>query len=232
MTTSADQGTRRSISGPRGLEVDLPARQAWVGSQPVELSALGFDMLCLLVDRVGDVVTTDDLAQLVWGHERAGEPSYIHTAIYRLRTALNQAGAPGLIRNVRGVGYTMVGARPPSDLVQEPAVLEATIRAAQTPLAIIDGDRRLQFANAALGQLLGYDEAELARLDTTAVFSPPDRDASRASVLQEVMSGLGILAQSVELVKSNGERINVSADLSPIITRGQVVAILAEFRPV
>lgn len=232
MTTSADQDTRRSISGPRGLEVDLPARQAWVGSQPVELSALGFDMLCLLVDRVGDVVTTDDLAQLVWGHERAGEPSYIHTAIYRLRTALNQAGASGLIRNVRGVGYTMVGARPPSDLVQEPAVLEATIRAAQTPLAIIDGERRLQFANAALGRLLGYDEAELARLDTSAIFSPPDRDASRGSVLEEVMSGLGVLAQSVELVKSNGERITVSADLSPIITRGQTVAILAEFRPV
>ena len=231
MTTSADQATRRSLSGPRGLEVDLPARQAWVGSQPVELSALGFDMLCLLVERVGDVVTTDDLAQLVWGHERAGEPSYIHTAIYRLRTALNQAGATGLIRNVRGVGYTMVGARPPSNLVQEPAVLEATIRAAQTPLAIIDGERRLQFANAALGELLGYNEAELARLDTSAVFSPAGTEEQRAGSLQEVMSGMRIVAQSVELVKSNGERITVSADLSPIITRGQVVAILAEFRP-
>lgn len=230
MTTSTDQAGRRSLSGPRGLEVDLPARQAWVGSQPVELSALGFDMLCLLVERVGDVVTTDDLAQLVWGHERAGEPSYIHTAIYRLRTALNQAGATGLIRNVRGVGYTMVGARPPSNLIQEPAVLEATIRAAQTPLAIIDGERHLQFANAALGALLGYDEAELARLDTSAVFSPPDQAESRGSTLQDVMSGVGVLAQSVELVKSDGERITVSADLSPIITRGQVVAILAEFR--
>jgi len=219
------------MSGPRGLEVDLPARQAWVGSHPVELSALGFDMLCLLVERVGDVVTTDDLAQLVWGHERAGEPSYIHTAIYRLRTALNQAGAVGLIRNVRGVGYTMVGARPPSNLIQEPAVLEATIRAARTPLAIIDEERRLQFGNAALGEMLGYDEAELARLDTTTVFSSPDHDATRTNVLQDVMSGLSVLARSVEMVKSNGERITVSADLSPIITRGQVVAVLAEFRP-
>ena len=231
MTTSTEQ-ERRSISGPRGLEVDLPARQAWVGSHPVELSALGFDMLCLLVERVGDVVTTDDLAQLVWGHERAGEPSYIHTAIYRLRTALNQAGAPGLIRNVRGVGYTMVGARPPSNLVQEPAVLEATIRAAQTPLAIIDGDRRLQFANQALGELLGYDEAELARLDTTAVFSPAEAAAQRGDRLQDVMAGEHVTAQSVELVKSDGGKVSVSADLSPIITRGQVVAVLAEFRPV
>ncbi|MDA0352549.1 MAG: winged helix-turn-helix domain-containing protein [Chloroflexi bacterium] len=232
MTTSTDQSARRSLAGPRGLEVDLPARQAWVGSHPVELSALGFDMLCLLVERVGDVVTTDDLAQLVWGHERAGEPSYIHTAIYRLRTALNQAGAKGLIRNVRGVGYTMVGARPPSNLIQEPAVLEAIIRAAQTPMAIIDGDRRLQFANAALGKLLGYEEAELARLDTTAIFSPPEQEARRAGTIQEVMAGVGVVAQSVELMKSNGERVNVSADLSPIITRGQVVAILAEFRAV
>lgn len=228
--TTATEDARRSISGPRGLEVDLPARQAWVGSQPVELSALGFDMLCLLVDRVGDVVTTDDLAQLVWGHERAGEPSYIHTAIYRLRTALNQAGASGLIRNVRGVGYTMVGARPPSDLVQEPAVLEATIRAAQTPLAIIDGDRRMQFANAALGAVLGYEEPELARVDIGAAFAPSAADSERGGSLQDVMSGMQILGRSVELTKSNGERITLAADLSPIITRGQVVAVLAEFR--
>lgn len=229
--TSDDQTTGRSLWGPRGLEVDLPAREAWVGSQPVDLSALGFDMLCLFVERVGDVVTTDDLAQLVWGHERVGEPSYIYTAIYRLRTALSQAGAAGLIRNVRGVGYTMVGAGPPSDLVQEPAVLEATIRAARTPLAIIDSDWRLQFANPALGELLGYQEAELARLDTTVIFSSPERDATGAGTLQDVMSGLTILAHAVEFVKSNGERLSVSADLSPIITRGQVVAVLAEFRP-
>jgi PAS domain S-box-containing protein len=124
----------------------------------------------------------------------------------------------------------MVGARPPSDLVQEPAVLEATIRAAQTPLAIIDGDRRLQFANPALGSLLGYEEPELARLDISAVFAPSAADGERGGSLQEVMSGMQILGRSVELAKSNGERITMSADLSPIITRGQVVAVLAEFR--
>ena len=227
MTTSTEQAARRSLSGPRGLEVDLPARQAWVGNQPVELSALGFDMLCLLVERLGDVVTTDDLAQLVWGHERAGEPSYIHTAIYRLRTALNQAGATGLIRNVRGVGYTMVGARPPSDLLQEQAVLEATIRAAQTPLAVIDGDGRLQFGNPALGALLGFGEPELARLDTSPVFGGGE---AGAGTLQQLMSGAGVTGQSVTLVKSNGENATMSVDLSPITTRGQTVAVLAEFR--
>ena len=219
MSTAADQAERRSLKGPRGLEVDLPARQAWVGSRPVELSALGFDMLYLLVDRVGDVVTTDDLAQLVWGHERAGEPSYIHTAIYRLRTALNDAGAVGLIKNVRGVGYTMVGARPPSDLVEEPAVLEAAIRAAQTPLMIIDTERRVQFANAALGALLGFDEAEMARFDTSTVLSP-----------QDLTSGESVHARAVELEHASGSRIAVSVDLSPITLRGQVVAMLAEMR--
>ena len=215
--TTATETDRRSLKGPRGLEVDLPARQAWVGSHAVELSALGFDMLCLLVERVGDVVTTDDLAQLVWGHERAGEPSYIHTAIYRLRTALNEAGAVGLIRNVRGVGYTMVGARPPSDLVKEPAVLEAAIRAAQTPLMIIDTDRRVQFANAALGELLGFDEAELARLDTSALVSAQDLAATEA-----------VQGRLVELERGGGGRLAVKADLSPITLRGQVVAVLAE----
>lgn len=231
MTTATDRETRRSLSGPRGLEVDLPARQAWVGNQPVELSALGFDMLCLMVERVGDVVTTDDLAQLVWGHERAGEPSYIHTAIYRLRTALNQAGATGLIRNVRGVGYTMVGARPPSDLMGEPAVLEATIRAARTPLMLVDTDRRIQFANAALGELLGYDDAELSRLDISSVLSLTGSDAGGTGTWQQVMSGAGVQGHSTELSKSGGGSVSVTADLSPITLRGEVVAILVEFRP-
>jgi PAS domain-containing protein len=222
MTAATDE-TRRTLSGPRGLEVDLPARQAWVGSHPVELSALGFDMLCLLVERVGDVVTTDDLAQLVWGHERAGEPSYIHTAIYRLRTALNQAGAPGLIRNVRGVGYTMVGARPPADLIQEPAVLEGALRVARTPIAIIDSDRRIQFSNAALGELLGYDEAELSRFDTSPLFFGGATDA-----FSEVMSGNALPERTVELTSASGASVSVTAALSPIVTRGHAVAVLAE----
>jgi PAS domain S-box-containing protein len=231
MTTATDRETRRSLSGPRGLEVDLPARQAWVGNQPVELSALGFDMLCLMVERVGDVITIDDLAQLVWGRERAGEPSYIHTAIYRLRTALNQAGATGLIRNVRGVGYTMVGARPPSDLMGEPAVLEATIQAARTPLMLVDTDRRIQFANAALSELLGYDDAELSRLDISAVLSLTGSDAGGTGTWQQVMSGSGVQRHATELSKSGGGSVSVKADLSPITLRGEVVAILVEFRP-
>jgi PAS domain S-box-containing protein len=221
---------RRSISGPRGLQVDLPARQAWVGDRPVELSALGFDMLCLLLDRCGDVVTTDDLAQLVWGHERAGEPSYIHTAVYRLRTALNDAGASNLIRNVRGVGYTMVGRRAPDNLMEEQGVLEAAIRAAHTPIMILDTERRLRFANRPVADLLGYEESELEQIETTNMFSPPERDQEQATAFQQVIAGSELRNASTEFVRSDGSRLPVKLDLSPILTRGSVVGVLVEIR--
>lgn len=221
---------RRSLTGPAGIVVDIPARQAWVHENPVELSALGFDMLCLLIERTGEVVTTDDLAQLVWGHERAGEPSYIHTAVYRLRTALGQAGATELIRNVRGVGYTLVGERRFNDLVTEQPILEAALRAAQRPQMLVSTDFKVNLANQAAAELLGYEPAELEALPVGTSFAPREQAGDRLRLLEQVVLGRESMhVDGFDLVRADGSVVSVGADISPVLVHGSVTGLLVEF---
>ena len=224
--------TRRSLTGPAGIVVDIPARQAWVNDNAVELSALGFDMLCLLIERTGEVVTTDDLAQLVWGHERAGEPSYIHTAVYRLRTALGQAGATELIRNVRGVGYALIGERRFNDLVTEQPILEATLRAAQTPHLLVSLDFKVNLANQAVADILGYEVSELESMPARTLLAPPEQAAERLRMGEQVVQKREPLhVEGLQMVRGDGEVITLDADISPIMLHGTVTGLLVEVRP-
>lgn len=223
--------SRKSLTGPAGIVVDILARQAWVNDNAVELSALGFGMLCLLIERTGEVVTTDDLAQLVWGHERAGEPSYIHTAVYRLRTALGVAGATELIRNVRGVGYTLIGERRFNDLVTEQPILEATLRAAQTPHVLVSLEFNVNLANQAAADILGYEVSELESMPARAVLAPPDQVGDRLRMAERMaLKREPVYAEEFQVVQKDGEVISVDADVSPIMLHGTVAGLLIEFR--
>ena len=224
--------SRRSRTGPAGIVVDIPARQAWVHENAVELSALGFDMLCLLIERTGEVVTTDDLAQLVWGHERAGEPSYIHTAVYRLRTALGHAGAPARSRNVRGVGYTLIGERRFNDLVTEQPILEATLRAAQTPHLLVSLDFKVNLANQAAADILGYEVSELESMPARTLLAPPEQAAERLRMGEQlVQKRESVHADGFQVVRRVGEVITLGADITPIMLHGAVTGLLIEIRP-
>jgi len=203
-----------------------------VNENPVELSALGFDMLCLLIERTGEVVTTDDLAQLVWGHERAGEPSYIHTAVYRLRTALQHAGADNLIRNVRGVGYTLVGERRFNELVTEQPILEAALRSAQRAQMLVSVDLKVNLANSAAAALLGYEPTQVEALPAGMTFAPPEQSGDRVRMMEHVVASREPMhVDSYDLVKADGSEVTVAADISPVMVHGQVTGLLIELTP-
>jgi len=186
-------------------------------------------MLCLLIERTGEVVTTDDLAQLVWGHERAGEPSYIHTAVYRLRTALGQAGATELIRNVRGVGYNLVGERRFNDLVTEQPILEAALRAARRPQLLVSTDFKVNLANQAAADLLGYEPGALESLPVGTSFAPREQSGDRARFLEQVvLSRESAHVDGFDLVRADGSVVSVVADVSPVLVHGSVTGLLIE----
>lgn len=105
---AADQGILRS----GGLELSIPGRTVSVDGVPVVLTMKEFDLLRTLMEHEGHVLTRDQLLQMVWDIQFAGETRTVDAHVKTVRHKLDDAsaGAGGSIRTVRGVGYVFRGA--------------------------------------------------------------------------------------------------------------------------
>ena len=90
------------VHGP--LVVDVPARTALVGQEPIPLQPKEFDLLVYFMRNPGVVFTRARLLSGVWGHEFVGERT-VDVHVRRVRAKLEQARALDPIRTVHGVGY-------------------------------------------------------------------------------------------------------------------------------
>lgn len=80
--------------GPPHIWLDQRALAVGVGDRSARLTAGGFAMLELLIRRQGEMVTFEELAQAGRVRSRARAESALHTAVYRVRKALEELGAP------------------------------------------------------------------------------------------------------------------------------------------
>jgi len=87
--------------------VDLGRREVLKAGRPVHLTALEFDVLRLLIERRGEVVTRDEMLDAVW-NETVVAPRSIDPHIVHLRRKIEDDPAqPRLIVSVRSVGYKL-----------------------------------------------------------------------------------------------------------------------------
>lgn len=84
-----------------GVTVDLAARRAWRGEEELPLRPKELDLLALLVDEAGRVVTRERIMREVWDTEWLGSTRTLDTHMLSLR---NRIGAEA-ITTLRGVGY-------------------------------------------------------------------------------------------------------------------------------
>jgi DNA-binding response OmpR family regulator len=91
------------------LDVDPTRHEARCQNVVLDLTALEFELLYTLARHAGQVLSREQLLELVWGYDFYGDLRVVDAAIKRLRAKLRQA-APGtdLIRTVRSVGYKLV----------------------------------------------------------------------------------------------------------------------------
>jgi DNA-binding response OmpR family regulator len=92
-------------AGP--LEIRPSARTVLVHGRPVELTPREFELLEYLVRHQGDVVGKQELSARVWGFDFETDSHVLPVYIGYLRRKLAAAGAPDMIRSVRGVGYAL-----------------------------------------------------------------------------------------------------------------------------
>jgi len=90
----------------QGVRVDPDARRAWIGDTELELTTKEFDLLCVLVNDAGKVVTREQIMREVWDSKWWGSTKTLDMHISWLRRKLgDDAHSPRYITTVRGVGF-------------------------------------------------------------------------------------------------------------------------------
>ena len=74
-----------------------------VDGETVNLTLKEFEMLCLLLENRGIVLTRDQMLNRIWGYSFDGESRTVDVHVRTLRQKLGSAG--DLIETVRGIGY-------------------------------------------------------------------------------------------------------------------------------
>jgi len=174
---------------------------------PVAVGARAFDLLATLLERPGQILSKNELLDLVWPGVIV-EENNLHVQMVALRRALGEHH--GLIQTVPGRGYRFAGEI--FDPAKAPAVVAVAARAAEHVLP------------AELSRLIGR-EAELAELSRTL--------AKSRLVTLAGPSGIGKTRLAVALGHQLAETFPGGArliDLAPIadpgLVEGAVAAVL------
>ena len=85
----------------RHVILDAGARQVSVDENPVELTAIEFDLLTALAENRGRVLSREQLLQKVWGTDFYGDTRVVDVHLGHIRQKLGL----DVIATVRGVGY-------------------------------------------------------------------------------------------------------------------------------
>ena len=89
------------------IEMELETHRVTRAGAPIHLGPTEYRLLRHLMEKPGRVYSREQLLDAVWGHNVYVETRTVDVHIRRLRKALNQDGAPDLIRTVRSAGYAL-----------------------------------------------------------------------------------------------------------------------------
>jgi DNA-binding response OmpR family regulator len=90
-----------------GLRLEVDARRVFVDADEVALTTKEFDVLALLDEQRGKVVSRSQLMAEVWDENWFGSTKTLDVTIGRLRQKLEEAGAQERVVAVRGVGFRL-----------------------------------------------------------------------------------------------------------------------------
>ncbi|MGY8907450.1 response regulator transcription factor [Candidatus Njordibacter sp. Uisw_056] len=94
-------------SSASALQIDVLKRCASYAGKNLPLTGAEFDLLNLLYQHQGEVLSRDAICQVLHGRNAQPFDRSIDTSVSRLRNKLNQV-AEDSIQNVRGKGYVLV----------------------------------------------------------------------------------------------------------------------------
>jgi two-component system response regulator RegX3 len=107
--TSAEQSRSEGVLEGGGIRLDAERFEVTVNSSPVHLPRKEFELLELLMENSGRVLTRETLIDRVWGSDYFGDTRTLDVHVKRLRAKCEtDPHAPKHLITIRGLGYKFV----------------------------------------------------------------------------------------------------------------------------
>jgi two-component system KDP operon response regulator KdpE len=91
------------------LRIDRDKRSVTVAGEPISLTPTEYDLLRLLAENEGKLLTHPAILRAIWGPAYREESNYLHVYVSHLRRKIEPDPArPRYILNQPGVGYRLV----------------------------------------------------------------------------------------------------------------------------
>lgn len=90
------------------LTLNVKTHQVFRNDEKIQLTQREFDLLKTLFEHENEVLTRDDILDIVWGKDFLGQPNIVDVYIRLLRNKINDNHKENqLIKTIRGVGYSL-----------------------------------------------------------------------------------------------------------------------------
>lgn len=108
---------RRSTIGPQvltygDLRLDSATYELICGEKRSRLTAKEYQIMELLMENAGRLISTEQIMDRIWGFESASEINVVWVNISYLRRKLKELGSRVVISSHRGIGYTLRDSEP------------------------------------------------------------------------------------------------------------------------
>jgi two-component system KDP operon response regulator KdpE len=91
------------------LELDFAARRAVVNNSPVRLSRKEAELLRLLADAEGSVVSHDEIIEAVWGKHNGADLMNLRVLAWQVRRKIEpDPASPSFLISEAGIGYRLI----------------------------------------------------------------------------------------------------------------------------
>ena len=91
------------------LEIDPAGQTALLRGRPLDLTGKEFQLLLMLAENIGKVLTKEQLFNSIWGTDSESEPQTLTVHIKRLREKIERdPSKPEHIKTVWGTGYKFI----------------------------------------------------------------------------------------------------------------------------
>jgi len=108
------------------FEFDDRRKGLRAGGRPVKLTGQAVDLLCLLLERPGELITRQEIESRLWPDRNVGFHHSLDVVVNRLRTVLGDKGAsPRYIETVPRKGYRFIEPVTAAAPVTEPVMAAA-----------------------------------------------------------------------------------------------------------